>query len=96
MDAQEKALDDPTVTVSNAKELGSVNQGSAIDSNGASDEYVTVELHSYAVDETVDTSPVKIRTRSKSRKLMIPNPIMPSGLVHDQGLSASCSILPAL
>ena len=68
-DAQEALIINDT-----APEQGSENEDSASDSD--SDECTAAESEEEIVAETVQPSPMKHQTRSKSRKVVLPEPLM--------------------
>ena len=69
------------------------NEGSA--RNDAQDKHVAVEQEDDIVDETFDQRPVKNHTLSKSRKIMIPDPIKSSDSEDDRAWQASSEALQA-
>ena len=92
-DAQEDQIADDSTP-----ELESDSEDSASDKEG--DECTAAESEDNIVDETVSPSPTKIRTRSKSRKVIIPAPVMCSNPEDGETSSAatqaySCQSSPA-
>ena len=73
MDQQGDAQSDQIAEDSN-HELEPYSEDSALDKDG--DEYAEAKTDDGIVDETVSPSPKKIRTRSKTQKVNLPDPII--------------------